>query len=207
MRRFVMGLAAAALLGAVSGPAEASKKDDTLVWATDRENSITDSSYLNTRELVIIGSLIYDRLVHLDETYKPRPLLATAWKWENDTTLDLDIRKGVKFHNGKELDADDVVYTLSFIIDKANASFNYSFVSWIKSAERLDTHKVRLNLHKPFPTALTFLAGSANIMAKGHYDGAPKQPDGKKDYGAVPAYGTGPYTVAEIKPGESILMA
>lgn len=208
MRRITVGLGAAVLGVAVAlaNPALAGKANDTLVWATDRENPITDSSYLNTRELVIIGSLIYDRLVHLDDKYNPVPLLATGWKWVNDTTLEMDIRKGVKFHSGKELDADDVAYTLSFIIDPAHGSFNRSYLSWIKSAERVDSHKIRLNLDKPFPTALIFLAGSANIVPKGHYDKAPARPDGKKDYGAVPANGTGPYTVAEIKPGQSILM-
>ncbi|HVY51625.1 MAG TPA: ABC transporter substrate-binding protein [Devosia sp.] len=206
MRRFLAAMAVFVSLCAIPHPSEAGKKDDTLVWATDRENSITDSNYLNTRELVIIGSLIYDRLIHLDDKYEPQPLLATAWTWVNDTTLDLDIRKGVKFHNGKELDADDVVYTLDFVNDKANGALSYSYVSYIKSVEKLDSYKVRLHFKKPFPTALIFLAGVPNIMAKGHYDNAPVKPDGKKDFGAVPANGTGPYKVAEIKPGESILM-
>jgi peptide/nickel transport system substrate-binding protein len=206
MHRFIKLALTAAALCVPLASVQAGKKDNTLVWATDRENSITDSNYLNTRELVIIGSLIYDRLIHLDEEYDPKPLLATAWTWVNDTTLDLDIRKGVKFHSGKELDADDVVYTISFLINRDNGALSYSYVSYIKSAEKLDTHKVRLNFEKPFPTALVFLAGVPNIMAKGHYDNAPARADGKKDFGAVPANGTGPYKVSEIKPGESILM-
>ena len=208
MRRLVSGLAATAL--AVSAfwgpPAQAGKANDTLVWATDRENPITDSSYLNTRELVIIGTLIFDRLVDLADNYKPVPLLAESWKWENDTTLDLVIRKGVKFHSGKELDAEDVAYTLNFIVDPANGSFNRSYLSWIKKAEVLDKHKVRLTMDKPFPTALTFLAGSGNILPKGHYEKAPARADGKKDFGAVPSDGTGPYKIAELKPGQSLLM-
>jgi len=197
---------AVALVALAAAPAAAGKKDDTLVWATDRENPIVDSSYINTREMVIIGSLIYDRLIHLDENYAPQPLLATAWKWENETTLDMDIRQGVKFHSGKELDAEDVAYTLNFIVDKDNKSFNRSYVSWIKTVEVTGKHKVRIHLNKPFPTALIYLAGSANILVKGHYDKAPTKPDGSKDFGAVPANGTGPYRVTELKPGESILM-
>jgi peptide/nickel transport system substrate-binding protein len=206
MHRAVGALLAAIVVCATAVSAQAGKKDDTLVWATDRENAITDSNYLNTRELVIVGSLIYDRLIHLNEKYEPVPLLATAWKWVDATTLDLDIRQGVKFHDGKLLDADDVVYTVNFLINKENGSLSYSYVSYIKTAEKLDTHKVRLHLNKAFPTALVFLAGVPNIMAKGHYDKAPPRADGKKDFGAVPANGTGPYRVAEIRPGESILM-
>jgi len=208
MRRFVYGLAATAV--AVSAlwapPASAGKANDTLVWATDRENPITDSSYLNTRELVIMGSLIFDRLVHLDDSYKPVPALAESWKWENDTTLDFNLRKGVKFHSGKELDAEDVAYTLNFIVDPAHSSLNRSYLREIKKVDVLDKYKVRVNFEKPFPTALIFLAGAGNILPKGHYDKAPARPDGKKDYGAVPSDGTGPYKVAELKPGQSILL-
>jgi peptide/nickel transport system substrate-binding protein len=208
MRRVVFGIAAIAIAAStLGGPAaQAGKANDTLIWATDRENPITDSSYLNTRELVVIGTLIFDRLVHLDDKYNPVPLLAESWKWEGDTNLDLNIRKGVKFHSGKELDAEDVAYTLNFIVDPANGSLNRSYLSWIKKAEVLEKHKVRLVMDKPFPTALTFLAGSGNILPKGHYEKAPARPDGKKDFGALPSDGTGPYKVTEMKPGQSILM-
>ena len=189
------------------GPASAGKRDDTLVWSTERDNPIADPYYINTRELVIIGHHAWDTLVMVDpKDGQIKPLLATAWKWENDTTLDLDLRRGVKFHSGKEMDADDVVYTLNHIANKDNAILNYSVISWIKSAERLDSHKVRITLARPFPPALAYLAGLSFIMQKGHYDAAPQNPDGKKDFGAVKPNGTGPYRVTEIKPGEYILL-
>jgi peptide/nickel transport system substrate-binding protein len=206
MRYVLKGLIAVAAMCMAAGGLEAGKKDDTLVWATDREVPITDWNFLVVRELVIVSSLVYDRLLHLDENYQVKPALATAWTWADDTTLDLDLRKGVKFHSGKELDADDVVYTISFLANKENGSPSLSYVSHIKSAEKLESHKVRLRLHKPFPATLAFLGGVTNIMAKGHYDNAPAKSDGKKDFGAVPANGTGPYKVTEMKPGESILM-
>ena len=65
---------------------------------------------------------------------------------------------------------------------------------------------MRINLHNPFPPALANLAGLGFIMQKGHYDNAPAKPDGKKDFGAVPPNGTGPYRITEVKPGQSILM-
>src|SRR5712671_1511332 len=102
-------LVIAGLLTALSlaaDPADAGKKDDTLVWATDRDNPIADPYYLNTRELVVVGHHVWDTLVISDpKTAEIKPLLATKWKWDDATTLEFELRKGVKFHSGKEMDA------------------------------------------------------------------------------------------------------
>lgn len=200
------GMVGAALLAAAPA-AEAGKKDDTLVWATDRDNPIADPYFLNTRELVVIGHQAWDTLVIIDpKTSEIKPLLATKWNWVNTTTLDMELRKDVVFHSGKPMDADDVVYTLNFVSNKENAISNFSILSFIKSAEKLDQYKVRINMHNPFPPALANLAGLGFILQQGHYDKAPARPDGKKDFGAVPPNGTGPYKITDVKPGQSILM-
>src|SRR4030095_2918170 len=152
------GVLAATIL-VIGPPAEAGKKDDTLVWATDRDNPIADPYYLNTRELVVIGHHVWDTLVVSDpKTADIKPLLATTWKWVDATTLEFELRKGVKFHSGKELDADDVVYTLNHVSNKDNAIANYALLAWIKEAEKIDAHNVRVRLRNPFPPALAYLA-------------------------------------------------
>jgi peptide/nickel transport system substrate-binding protein len=213
-RNFITSRRIALLAAAVAAPilttapaAEANKKDDTLVWATDRDNPIADPFYLNTRELVVIGHHVWDTLVIIDpKTTEIKPLLATKWAWIDPTTLEMELRTGVKFHSGKEMDADDVVYTLNHVANKDNAISNFALLSWIKNAEKISANKIKINLHRPFPPALAYLAGRGFIMQQGHYDKAPVKPDGKKDFGAVPANGTGPYRIVEVKPGEHILM-
>ena len=208
MKRLSVALAGVFVaLALASAPVEAGKKDDTLVWATDRDNPIADPFFLNTRELVVIGHQAWDTLVIIDpKSGDIKPLLATKWAWVNPTTLEMELRKDVKFHSGQPLDADDVAYTLNFVSNKENAISNYALLAFIKSADKVDPYKVRINLHNPFPPALANLAGLGFILQKGHYDKAPVKPDGKKDFGAVPPNGTGPYRIAEVKPGQSILM-
>ena len=131
----------------MAAPAIAGKKDDTLVWATDRDNPVADPFYLNTRELVVIGHHVWDTLVIIDpNTAEIKPLLATKWNWASPTTLEMELRKGVKFHSGKVMDADDVVYTLNHVSNKDNAIANFALLSWIKDAEKIDAGKVRINL-------------------------------------------------------------
>jgi peptide/nickel transport system substrate-binding protein len=201
----IAGLLAAVCLAAA--PAGAAKKDDTLVWATDRDCPIADPYYLNVRELVVIGHEVWDTLVIIDpKSTEIKPLLATKWEWVDPTTLEMELRKGVKFHSGKVMDADDVAYTLNHAANKDNAIANFALLAWIKNAERIDEGKVRINLNRPFPPALAYLAGLGFIMQKGHYDNAPMKADGKKDFGAVKPNGTGPYRITEVKPGDSISM-
>lgn len=206
LARVAAGIAIA-VIGSGASRAFADKKSDTLVWATDRENAIADPWFLNTRELVIVGHHVLDTLVLTDPaTGDIKPLLATNWKWVNPTTLELELRAGVKFHSGKVLDADDVVYTLNFASNKDNAIMNFALLEWIASAERIDARRVRINLRRPFPPALAYLAGIGFILEKGHYDQAPVKADGKKDFGAVKPNGTGPYRITEVKPGDYIHM-
>ncbi len=199
-------VALAASLG--TGKAMAGKANDTLVWATDREQAVIDPYYNNTRELVIIGQTIWDMLLFRDlDTGEFKPLLATSYKWVNNTTLDFELRKDVVFHNGKKFNADDVAYTINWVANKDNGVLTYKNVSWMKSAEKLGEHKVRINLHKPFPAALPYLSNAVAIMPTGHYDNAPKKPDGKPDIGAIKPVGTGPYKFVNLKVGESLTMA
>ena len=187
--------------------AMAGKANDTLVWSTDRESTIADPYYNNTRELVIIGNTAWDGLLFRDlDSGEFLPLLAKTFKWIDNVTLEFELRDDVVFHNGKKFSADDVVYTVNFVANKDNGVLTYQNVSWMKNAEKLGDHKVRIHLHKPFPAAYAYLANAVFILPDGHYDAAPDTADGKKDYGATKPVGTGPYEITEVKAGEKIVM-
>ena len=188
-------------------PAVAGKADDTLVWTTDREVAIADPYYNNTRELVVIGHSVWDGLLFRDlDTGEYKPLLATDYKWIDNVTLEFDLRDDVVFHDGSSFDADDVVYTVNHVANKDNGVLTESNVKWMKSAEKLGPHKVRINLHEPFPAALAYLSNVVFIMPDGHYDSAPMTADGKKDHGAVKPNGTGPYQITDVIAGDRIVM-
>ena len=60
--------------------------------------------------------LIYDSLLYWDKDLKIQPGLAESFETPDDLTYVFKLRPGVKFHNGKELDAEDVKYTLETVI-------------------------------------------------------------------------------------------
>lgn len=193
-------VAAVAALGFVLGvgPSEAGKKDDTLRWATGLSITSADPYYNSFREAVlIIGQMVWDGLVYRDpDTSEYKPLLAKGWTWVNPTTLDFDLRDDVKFHDGRTFSADDVVYTLNYVIKPENKVNNPSNVNWVKLAEKIGPHKVRITTHTAFPAALEYLSGPVPIMPDKFWDEAgPSRLN-------VKLVGTGPYRFAKWEPGK-----
>ena len=203
-----------ALLGLLLGfaaAAHAGKANDTLTWSTPTEVDSVDFYYQNVREGVILSQQICDSLLHRNaKTREYDPLLATGYKWIDDVTLELTLRKGVKFHDGRPFSAEDVVYTFQHIADPKNAIATPFTSSWVKSVEALADDRVRFRLNQPTPAALEYLSGVTPIYPKGHYDKAPvvNGPDGKprRDWGALVPVCTGPYKVAQFVPGKSVTM-
>ena len=208
LARMTLFGALAVAVGWPAGEAMAGKADDTLNWATDREIAVIDPYYNNTRELVVQGHLGWDGLLYRDlDTGEFKPLLASNYEWKGNLAIEFDLRKDVTFHDGSTFDADDAVYTLNHVANKDNGVLPYTNVAWIKNAEKLGPHKIRINLKKPFPAALAYLSNAVFMMPSGHYDKAPAKADGKKDFGAVKPVGTGPYKFVEVKAGDYVLWA
>ena len=101
----------------------ADKASDTLNTTFTKELESVDSYFNSSREGVVLQRAVWDGLIYRDpETDEYKGNLATSWEWIDDTTLELNLREGVKFHNGEEFDADDVVYTVNFVSNRRTAS-------------------------------------------------------------------------------------
>jgi peptide/nickel transport system substrate-binding protein len=204
-------LCGAALLLAAPFPAVAGKDNDTLVWATANEIDTADLYYQNLREDVIGAFLACDTLIHHDPlTGEYKPLLAESYSWTDDLTLDVTLRKSVKFQNGKSFGAEDVAYTLNHAADPDSAIVTALVADWIKEVEVMAPDKVRIHAKHPTPAALEYLSGITPIYPKGHYDGAPTIPaaNGKtrRDWGAVVPVCTGPYKITKFVAGQTMEM-
>lgn len=198
MLRRIGSTVAITFLAMTSGaPAEAGKKDDTLTIAWDQPLDNVDAYFNTNREGILFSRMVWDNLIERDpDTFEYKPSLATSWSWVDDVTLDFELRKGVKFTNGQDFDAADVVYTLNFVADPANKVLNVSNVNWIKSAEKLDQYKVRVRLKAPFPAALEFVAGPLPIYPHKYYAEVGPQGMGRNPIGS------GPYKVTSLEPGK-----
>jgi len=200
-RLALAGLAVMLAATLIAGPAWAGKKDDTLNIALEKELENVDRYFNTAREGIVFARHVYDNLLYRDPvTYEYKGLLAESYKWVDDTTMELVLRKGVKFHNGASFSADDVVYMLNWVSNPDNKVLQQRYVNWIKECVKLDDYKVRILLKEPFPAALEFLSGANPIYPKDYYAKV-----GPKGFGMKPI-GTGPYKCVELEAGKKYVL-
>ncbi len=94
--------------------------------------------------------LIYDNLLSLDDQLRVAPGLATDWQQVDPLTYVVHLRQGVKFHDGHELTADDVVYTFSSLIDPSFVSPRKGAYRLLDSTSAVARYTVRFSLKEPF---------------------------------------------------------
>src|SRR5215212_8590004 len=137
--------------GLTTSPAAAGKADDTLriVWKESVPN--IDPHFNQLRSGIIINTLVMDTLIFKNpETGKFEPLLATSWDWTDNKTIRFKLREGVTFHNGEPFNADDVVYTLNFLVNSANKVITPNNSSFIQEAVKVDDFTIDVKLKAPF---------------------------------------------------------
>lgn len=196
MKKFARSTILAALLSAaciVSTPVLAGKADDTLriVWKESVPN--VDPHFNQLRSGIIINSLVMDTLALKDpKTGEFMPLLADSWEWLDDTTLRFKLHEGISFHNGEAFNADDVVYTLNFLVDPANKILTPNNSSFIKNAVKVDDFTVDVHMKAPYPAAMEYFAGPLFIYPNEYHAEVGPEGMGKN------LVGTGPYVMKEI---------
>jgi peptide/nickel transport system substrate-binding protein len=113
MKSFILAALTAA---AIAAPASA----ETLRWGGRADIfSLDPYSVPSTSNLAFLNH-IYEGLVRYDADFKIEPALATEWKLVDDKHWRFTLRKGVKFHDGAEFTADDVVASFKRASDETS---------------------------------------------------------------------------------------
>lgn len=148
---------------------------------------------------------VYDSLVYPKSDGTVVESLAESWKISDDNlTYTFKLKEGVKFHDGTELKASDVVFSINRLltIGEGNA---YLFKGNIKEATAVDDYTVKITLHKtfgPFLTTLTriYIVNEKLIMANIDESGSYGEfGDYGKNYLLTKDAGSGAYTVTELQ--------
>ena len=180
---------------AAAPTAAAAPRRGEIVVGKDQEAPGLDPAKNPASAASRVFDLTYSRLTRLDTQMRPQPDLAEKWDISPDgKTYTFHLRKGVKFHNGRELTATDVKYTYERILNPDTASIAKSFFDPISSIEATDQSTVTIQLKAAnTPFLVNTAATWAGIVAKEIVD------ENKGDLNKVEA-GSGPFKLLEWTP-------
>lgn len=156
--------------------------------------------YLSTN--VGYSQHIFGRLVNRDDNSKPIPDLAESWELLNDTTWRFHLRRGVKFHDGTEFTAEDVVFSYARIPNVPNNPGTYAGnIRGIEEIKIIDPYTIDMITAMPLPTLPIKQSNVAIVSKKAATDAT------TADFNAgTAAIGTGPYRFVEYVPGERLVL-
>jgi peptide/nickel transport system substrate-binding protein len=130
-----------------------------------------------------VGGQIFDALVKKDEHYELRPWLATSWEQPDALTWVFHLRDGVRFHDGRPLEAEDVAFTIRSLIDGSLVTAKGGAFASVDRAEVRDRLTVVVHMKRPD-------AGLLFNMSDGLFGVVPR--GSGKEFGLHPV-GSGPF--------------
>ncbi len=171
----------------------------TLRVALREDADILDPTLARTYVGRIVFTGLCDKLFDINEKLDIVPQLATGYEWSNPTTLTLRLRPGVKFHDGTDMDAAAVKYSLERHVT-LQGSFRRSELNAMDHIEIVDPLTVKIVLKSPSSPFLAQLADRAGMIV------SPKAAEAAgKDFGLHPVC-AGPFAFKERVPQDRIVL-
>ena len=204
MRRVAIILMSLLLVGflcaSVSADAATPRSGGTLTMAIEAEPQHIDPHLSQSNLVTSIVDLCYGYLWRWDYDFAQFvPDLAKSWQWKTSTEFTVTLRSGAKFHNGREVVADDVVYSVNRIKDPKTGSPSASYLDPIVKIESTGKYTLSISLKAPW-------FGLQDIFAR-HVAIVPQE--AVKQYGDLRthAVGTGPFVLETWTPGYEMRFA
>ncbi|MFN4089899.1 MAG: ABC transporter substrate-binding protein [Alphaproteobacteria bacterium] len=175
---------------------------NTLRWASQGDALTLDPHAQNEGPTNAMNLNIMEPLVRSDKDLKNEPALATSWTVLEPTVWEFKLREGVKFHDGADFTADDVIFSIGRA-QSGNSDFKNQIGS-IAEVKKIDDHTVHLVTSGPnpiLPNQLVTIAMMSKAWAEKHSVTEVQDFKNKQEtYAIRNANGTGPFKVQLREP-------
>jgi peptide/nickel transport system substrate-binding protein len=178
------------------------------------EPSAMDPHYHNLGPNNATRHHIFDSLIIQDAKQQLTPGLAVSWKPLDDTTWEFKLRQGVKFHDGSDFTADDVLFTFDRVAAVPNSPSSFTvYTKNVVAMETPDPHTIIFKTAKPHPLLPVEISTLAVMSRKA--SAAAAKPGADPKLGVTTeqmnagegTIGTGPYTFVEFVKGDRLVLA
>lgn len=184
------GVSGAAGMGTTAGTASAAEvcpQRGGVLKTVDMHYKMVDPT--QRANPIYFMRLVYDSLIDINLDLSLAPGLAEAMPEKvNDTTYVFKLRKGVKFHDGTDFDAEAVKFNIERIIaGKVKSPYTGTWKKFVKAVTVIDSHTVKIEHNEVWPSFLWGVASSLGIASPTAVT------KWGKSYGIKGAAGTGPF--------------
>lgn len=193
-----LGLVGPAPPTATSAASSAQQDDPLRIAIAGYENNLTP--FAQTFESGITEQLlnmVYDSLFYSPYDAPPEPWLAKeARVSDDDRVWTIDIREGIRWHDGRPLTAADVAFSYQYFFDEQNGRYSHHVndLPFLTGFEVIDTDTVRFTCREACPTLDIDPGASMPIIPKHIFENV----DDPASFTDQPAVGTGPYRVTRM---------
>lgn len=180
------------------------KKGNSITYNIGGEPSTLSPLSASDGYSTSVHGYIFEPLLDRDiETYEWKPALATEWTIsENKRVFEFKLREGVKWHDGKEMTAEDVKYSYDVIFTDDWKAVQYRpYYEAVQSVEVLDKYRIRFTVKDDYFMNFDVCAG-LSVLPKHFYSNK----ENKKEFGKK-LIGTGPYMLSKYDKGQKIILA
>jgi len=175
----------------------AANQDGELVVALSEGPDNLDPQYSGGPSMRIWTN-IYEALLVKDADGNLKPALAESWETIDNKHWRFNIRKGVKFHSGRDLNAKAVKDSFDRYNNPDDPHFNYSVTNWIKDVKVIDDYTIIIESFVPFSPALDWLSTTQSCVVV--------DVEAVKEYGDLREnpVGTGPFELDKWEVGRFV---
>jgi peptide/nickel transport system substrate-binding protein len=180
-----------------------------LIINSNEQINATNPLYIGGAVDSWVTDLIWDRLMRIGPDGTPQPWAAESVAWTDDRTIDIKLRAGMKWHDGKPVTIEDVIF--SFTAPAGDKAPMYKpFVTEIAAMEKTGDLGLKMTLKNANATFFTASLSKINLIPKHVWEPVLKELEGKPENAEqlkeINRTGSGPFKIVRWVPNEEILL-
>ncbi|MCJ7857006.1 ABC transporter substrate-binding protein [Lachnospiraceae bacterium NSJ-143] len=172
------------------------EKDDNVLTLSMRTTTVLNPLLNEDESVDSILRLMFKPLIAIDSAHKPQGCIAESWYYTQDgTVLTIKIKSGLKWHDGSDITANDVAYSINTIRNAGDNTVYKKCAERIRNVSLTDRYTVNVSFSEAFSSNIYSMCFP--VISESYYSGndSPEYP-----------MGNGPYKFSDFTPAKELVL-